>query len=286
MDSIHLSEPEGIVCLLGKNIGYTLSPVMHNSALERYNIPWVYLPLDLDEDFIPLVRDCSSLPIKGFNVTTPYKEKVIMFLDSVSKECEEIRAVNTITIHNGKLCGYNTDAPAFRDVLMQRVHARGIENLSGLKALVIGAGGVARSAVYTLKKEGAEIYLINRSESRAERLAGEFGCKMWGGLSSGKKFIPEVDLIVNCTPVSSSDELPIPRGSITPHHIVMDMVYQPFRTVLLERAAEQGATVIEGIHTLAHQAALSFKLWTDRDITPDFMLESAMKYIMHNNSRQ
>lgn len=270
--SLTMTEPEGIVCLLGKGIGQSVSPAMHNAAFRERGLRWAYLPLDVDEGMLSILKENSGLPIKGFNVTIPYKEEVIPYLDSLSPECERIKAANVILPKNGKLHGYNTDAEGFERALVQNLKRGGVSNLSGLRVMVIGAGGAARAAIYALAKGGAETYVFNRTKAKAESLAKEFGCALGGNISMIEVVAGKMDVIVNCTPITSSNESPVPQGALLPKHVVMDMVYHPLKTRLLKDAAIRGARTIEGIHMLAHQAALSFRIWTGKEIDADLML--------------
>lgn len=261
-----------ILGLTGYPLEHSLSPLLHNQALKDLSLNYVYLPLPVKpddlEDGIKAVR---ALDIRGLNVTIPYKEKVIPYLDKLESLAEEIGAVNTIVNDNGKLTGYNTDCSGFKRMLEED----GSFNIAGKKAIIIGAGGASRAVGTALASGGIdEIYLLNRTRERAENLVQDWQKNYPAIIVQYSPLIPEyylplcekADLIVDTTPVGMNPETDVPpvieKGSFHSGQLVVDLVYNPQETTILKAAKEKGAETLNGLGMLLYQAADAFKLWT------------------------
>lgn len=159
-------------CVIGYPIAHSLSPKIHNRAFRKLKIPARYRAISVPpgrlSEFMSVFRDNFA----GANVTIPHKENVMKFLDEVSPEARVIGAVNTIVNRGGRLVGYNTDVFG----AMEALRRCGIDRLKNKRVIVLGAGGAARAVVYGLRKAGAKVIILNRTLSRARKLAGEFGC--------------------------------------------------------------------------------------------------------------
>jgi shikimate dehydrogenase len=265
-----LIEP-GLLGIIGNPVRASLSPAMQNAALRHLKLDACYHGFEIAPDQVRAVL--RALPLLGFwgiNVTIPYKEKVLPFLDEVDAVAGAIGAVNTVVVREGRLLGYNTDAEGFRMAL----EIEGRTELPGARVLVVGAGGAARAAAFACLSRGCRSLLIaNRSEPRARSLCRALRAKFpaadiaavaagapdWSGRARA------CDIVVNTTPSGGWDEpLPVPQASLRRGQTVMDIVYRPRRTPLLIAAKAAGARTVDGLQMLLHQGALAFTLWTGR----------------------
>jgi len=265
-----------ILCVIGDPIVHSLSPDIHNPALREIGVDCVYIPVMVEKgevaDFVNLLRE---LPILGANVTIPNKIEVMKHLDEISPEAEKIGAVNTIVKRRGKLIGYNTDRSSI-------VHALGeTTDLKGKNTVVLGAGGAARAVVSGLRSKGANVTILNRTEEKAKKLAKEMGCKA-SGLSSLKTEIMDADILINCTSVGLDEDIIVPPELLQKDLVVLDMVYRPGGTPLIQAAKEKGCTTIGGERILVLQAEKSFELFTGRK-PPAGSMEKTLEKKMKNN---
>ena len=247
--------------VLGRTLGHSLSPFLHNSAFQAAGMKRVYLKWEIEPgDLGDFMRAVRLLPLSGASVTIPYKEDIMNYLDQVTPEAAEMGAVNTIYWHNGRLCGSNTDCKGFmapiRDVQME-------------SALVLGAGGASRAVIYGLKRlKISPVYLTNRSEKKARDLAKELHVKC---IPWDERYRIKADLLVNTTPLGTAgemQELTPWNSSIFPFSIVYDLVYNPLQTRLLLQARENGASAVSGLSMFVHQALKQFKTWTGQGFDP------------------
>jgi shikimate dehydrogenase len=246
---------------------------MQTAALAELGLAgsWSYEAIEVAPDrFAALV---GSLPEDGFagvNVTVPHKVAALELADAASDAAREIGAANTLTFDRGSVVAENTDATGI-------IGALG-ESVAGRRALVLGAGGSARAAVWALRRAGAEVRIWNRTPERAEALAAEFGV---GCGAAG------FDLLVNATtvgmgqaserPPTSEDlkGLPVDADSFSERQVVVDLVYGPHETALASCARERGTRVIDGLEVLIHQGAASLRIWTGLDPPIDTMRRAA-----------
>ena len=270
--------------IFGYPIGHSISPAMHNAAFESTGIDAVYeawetAPKDLG-DGVAALRSKDYL---GANVTVPHKQAVMEHLDAVDDLAARIGAVNTIVNQNGRLTGSNTDALGFINSLKNEAGV----NVSGLKVVLIGAGGAARAAAYALADQQAgELTIGNRTVERAESLATElrktgvetvsFGISAPDFLSACER----ADLIVNSTSVGmlhgpAEGESPIPASAINTGCVVYDMVYNPTRTSLLADAEKSGSRIVGGLPMLVYQGAAAWTRWTGREAPVEVMFRAA-----------
>jgi len=236
--------------------GHTRSPAMHNAAFAALGIDAIYTAFDVPPERLgDAIRGARALGIRQLAVSIPHKQAVIEFLDEVDDTARRIGAVNTVTLRDGALVGTNTDWLGA---------VRALENTSSLakrRAVVLGAGGTARAVTFGLLERGAEVTVLNRTESKARDLVADLGAKAAGSLDDLDT--GTFDVLVNTTSVGlSSDESPVPAAAHTSGAIVLDAVYQPERTRLLRDAEAAGAHPIGGKWMLVHQAAEQIRLWT------------------------
>jgi shikimate dehydrogenase len=281
----HSSVKLKIFAVIGHPLSHSLSPAMHAAALEHAKIPAVYLPFEIPpERFKKIMGDTRLLPFAGFNVTVPYKEKIIAFLDSVSEEARCIGAVNTVKCGK-KLSGFNTDAYGFIESLKQDLRFQP----RGKRVLLIGAGGAARACVYGLAKEKARAICIADQDARKARALKNHFTRFFKEIELSvcpadpaeyKVRLEESDLLINATPVGlkKSDSSPVPLESFPPKKIaVYDLIYNPHRTRLLEIAQAKKCSVSNGCGMLINQGARAFKIWTGQSASVAVMKKALLK---------
>lgn len=273
-----------ILGVFGHPISHSLSPVMHNAAIEALNIDYIYVPFHvLPDDLGKAVEGIRALGIAGVNVTIPHKERVIEYLDEVSDYAMEIHSVNTVINVGGHLKGDTTDGSGF---IRSAEAAWG--NIGGCNVLVLGAGGAAKAVCFALAKIGCTVTIANRTQQRAcelsEGLRKVFGDKLFRVIGLQREELAEeiirTDLVVNTTSVGmypDVDGIPIPADLLHPNLRVYDLVYNPLKTRLLTEAEARGARAMTGLGMLVHQGALSFEMWTGLKAPVDVMETAVTK---------
>lgn len=273
-----------LVGLVGWPIAHSLSPQMQNAVFTSLGLNWRYVPFPVPPEQIAVaLQGLSALGVRGVNITTPYKQLVLPFLDEIAPRARETGAVNTLLIQSGgqgklTLYGDNTDMPGF----VQALESIGFMVEENRQVMVIGAGGAARAVISGLLQMGIErVWVLNRDLEKSRTLISELGRHAdWATRMQTRPLSPDAleeaaaaaTLLVNATPVG---RLPDAAASIWPdvlafpcHLTVFDLVYPPQKTRLLQQAAAVGAQVITGIELLVQQGALSFELWTGEHLTP------------------
>ena len=273
-----------LVGLIGYPLGHTISPAFQQAAFDHHSLPvkyhaWPTHP-DLLEKKVHSLRGGEYL---GANVTVPHKERVAGLVDRLDAAAAAIGAVNTVVRENGSLAGYNTDAYGFATSL----RVTGGFDPRGKRAVILGAGGAARAAVFALAEEGVRSLVIaNRTLERAESLAASVGgtvCEVAAvplGGAGLERAAADADLIVNSTSVGmqggdAGSVSPLRAQLIPASALVYDMVYNPAQTPLLEEAAEAGAACLGGLPMLVYQGAGAFERWTGLDAPVQVMFEAA-----------
>lgn len=234
---------------------HSISPAVHNRALQSRRIDAVYLPFLVNplqlKDFFVLA---DRLPINGFSVTIPHKQRVVRYLDAVDPLSKRIGAVNTVWRKAGKWRGANTDAAGVRVPLEKRI------KLGGASVLVAGNGGAARSAVFTLADAGAKVFVTGRNPDRVRALA-----KVCGGTPVLLEHCSDghYDVLIHATSLGMWPESERSFfDDAIPADIVFDLVYNPHETLLLKQAKQQGCETIHGIEMFVEQASEQFQLFT------------------------
>ncbi|MDR3627048.1 MAG: shikimate dehydrogenase [Ignavibacteriaceae bacterium] len=286
-NSYHLNTK--LTGLLGHPIKHTFSPLIHNVAFQLKQLDYIFLPFDVPSSNLKAaLKGMIALGIKGFNITIPHKENITQFMNNVSEEASIIGAVNTVVNDMGKLTGYNTDVNGIYETLLPFK-----DDITGNEISVVGAGGAARAVIYTLIRyfKPSVIYLINRTEQRAETLKNYFYDKMkYDSFKTRELFPPDLidvfknsKLIVNATSVGmfpdSDDAITNLNNSFTKDQIVFDLVYNPPQTQLLKAAAAEGAIALDGLKMLVYQAAKSFELWTGEEMPVEQVYKALQLYI-------
>ncbi|AGW12766.1 shikimate dehydrogenase [Megalodesulfovibrio gigas] len=249
--------PALLLGIIGQPLGHTLSPVLHNWALQEAGVSGVYCRWELPPEQLGRMLDAvRTLPIHGLSVTIPHKEAVIDLLDEITPFARQVGAVNTIYWQDDRLCGDNTDVEGFLTPL------RGLPVFDS--ALVLGAGGAARAALAGLKALGVtRIGIANRSADRAQALAEVFHVQQipWEARTDFG-----AALVVNATPLgmhgARKDQSPWPEDAWTRVTAAYDLVYNPLRTRFLIDARAAGAQALEGLGMFLGQGQCQFTRWT------------------------
>ena len=237
--------------LIGKDISYSFSRGYFATKFEEQNLPFTYENFDLQH-----ISEFKQLFIKdhnivGFNVTIPYKEDIIPYLDSLNKKARKIGAVNTITINKkGHLKGYNTDCYGFKKSIKPflKPHHK--------KALILGTGGASKAIAYTLKRLGIKFEYVSRTKKTGVKFTYEI-------LTS--EILNTYTIIINSTPIGTHpnvDESPnIPYDGITNKHFLFDVIYNPSETKFLKIGKSKGAETCNGLKMLEYQAEKAWEIW-------------------------
>ena len=273
-----------ILGVIGHPVEHTSSPAMHNAALQALGLDYVYAAFHVEPRDLPGAIDgMRALNIGGLNVTVPHKAAVMEWLDEVSPEARAIGAVNTIANDRGRLTGYNTDGYG---VLESLCREGGLQDLPA-RVVLLGAGGAARAILYALlqRPEVESVALLNRTAARAGQLAADLdpaGARTQPGpLDKGAAdLIGRAGLLVNSTsvgmhPHQGHSPLPDP-ACLHADLLVLDIVYNPLRTRLMEQAEAAGARALNGLGMLAFQGARAFEIWTGRQPPVEAMLEAGL----------
>lgn len=262
---MHIDQETKVFGLIGYPLSHSLSPLMHNQAFAVAGINAVYLPFPVQPDlFSSVVNAAKTLGIQGFNVTIPYKEMIIPYLDEVDQEAGQCGSVNLVIIKEGRTLGFNTDGIGFLDSLRQEGHQP-----SGL-AVILGAGGAARALGYTLAMNGSQTVFVNRTLPRAQQLAQEIisltGQESWAIDYGGQvnEYLGRANLVVNTTPLGmfpDIDKMPdIDLYRVDSKAKICDIIYNPVFTRLLKEAQDLGLRTMSGIGMFVNQGARSWEL--------------------------
>jgi 3-dehydroquinate dehydratase/shikimate dehydrogenase len=249
--------------VLGDPIGHSLSPLLHNRAMQQLGIDGVYLPFRVPaEEFNTTLDAFSWLDIGGYSVTIPHKQAALAKYPDCDDVVGQIGAANTIYRDDeGAWRTANTDLSAALDSL--RLGFRDPqESFAGKRALILGAGGAARAIAWGLVREGSSVVLSSRTAERATQLATELGCR---AIDWNDRGTADWDLLVNCTPVGMSpnpDDSPFEPDWLRPNGVVFDTIYNPEQTKLLMMARTRGCRTVSGMEMFVRQAAEQFRLFT------------------------
>ena len=261
-----------IVGVIGAPVEHSRSPQMHNAALAKARLDYVYVPFHVRPgDIARALEGFKALNVVGINVTLPHKAAVLPYLTSMSREAALIGAVNTLSFRDGEIHGENTDAEGFLRALRE-AEGDDVGHRLFREVVVLGAGGAARAVVVALALAGAKrIVIANRTATKAVALAEEMQAKtdvtMRGlGLTDARvdEALRNSTLLVNTATSSMDAEAPLlfDDSVLSPHTFVYDIVYTPPVTSVMRAAAERGCKTLGGIGMLVHQGAIAFEKWT------------------------
>ncbi|MBK1988295.1 shikimate dehydrogenase [Sphaerospermopsis aphanizomenoides BCCUSP55] len=273
--------------VIGHPVEHSLSPVMHNVALAKLGLDYVYLPFPIaPENLATAIAGFATIGVVGFSVTIPHKQAIIPLLSEISPIAQAIGAVNTVTRQGNKWVGTNTDVEGFIAPLQTTYQ----QDWSQKKAVILGNGGAARAIVAGCVQLGlAEIHLVGRNIYKLKDFrqswqnspfADKFQVHSWEELP---KLIPQANLLVNTTPIgmyphiddsplSSDDMANLPSGVIA-----YDLIYIPKPTKFLQLAEKQGAIPIDGLEMLVQQGAAALKIWLQQETVPVDEMRQALQ---------
>lgn len=262
--------------LAGYPVKHSLSPLMHNAAFKALNINAEYRLFEVKtEELEEFIKHLSQNNISGLNVTIPYKEKVIPFLDNISSEAKLIGAVNTLRVLQDRLEGFNTDGEGFLKHLSEDLGF----SPTGKVIAIIGAGGAAKAvSVYLSKTKPKSITVYDIDKIRAAALVSnlkenfkDIELRCVDSIEELK--IEDSDLLVNATPIGMKETGPclVDEKFIAKNLLVYDLIYNPKETKLLRIAKQKGAKISNGLGMLLYQGALSFELWTSQKAPVEIM---------------
>lgn len=240
------------LAVIGNPISHSKSPEIHNNWANDLKLNLEYKAIKV-ENLTDFMNDFVNSDLLGFNVTIPYKEEIIDYLDYISPDANSIAAVNTVIKRNGKLEGYNTDILGIELSLKEHISQNS-------KVLVLGAGGASRAVIRYLNNNKIIPSVLNRSESKLNKLNQDFNIVKISKINPSDNF----DILINTTPVGMiNNDSPIDL-SLLIHNLkfVFDLVYEPEMTTLLMQAKELNIKYLNGYSMLIEQAKQSFKIWT------------------------
>ena len=270
-----------LAAVVANPIKHSISPFIHNSAFEATHTNGVYVAWEVEAtDLAETVANIRRYQMYGINLSMPYKEQVIPYLDQLSEEACLIGAVNTVVNREGTLIGYNTDGKGFFKSLPSF-------KISGKKMVLLGAGGAAKAILAQAILDGVSqvsvfvrLASIEKTRPYLEKLQNATGFRVdlfaLEDVQDLQDSITKADLLVNATSVGMDGfSQPIPTSIVLPEKLlVADVIYQPFETPFLNWARNQGNQSINGLGMLLYQAAEAFQLWTGKEMPTDQIWES------------
>ena len=263
--------------IIGYPLSHTLSPSMHNFIYQKLGIAIEYKKWEIEEHNLKShLETINNEDFIGANITVPFKEKIVSFLDEIRDEAKFTGAVNTIVKNDNQLIGYNTDVYGIEKALDIK-----LKNYVIKKVVIFGAGGAAKAALFVLLQRGLNnLTIVNRTKSNAIKMISKFNdvnCDQtiltFNEKSQIQSACLSADLIINTTILGMKgsgyeDISPIDCAFIDSNSVIFDMVYNPTKTQLIKIALDKNAHIIEGLNMLVYQAIKSIELWTE--ISPSF----------------
>lgn len=249
--------------LIGSPISHSVSPLMHNTALDHHDLKASYHAVSVRNSELPsLIAHFNRLEFLGANITIPYKETLYDAVDTLGVEAAQIGAINTIVKNNGKVIGENTDAYGFRVPLEEYE-----DELAGERAIIFGTGGATKAISFALREMGVEeIVMVSRRPGQYSTPSDLIMCNY----ENWTAYAEEASILINATPlgmVPNTDASPVQESEteLLSDKICYDVVYNPQETKFLKQAKEVEGIPIGGLEMLIHQGARSFKMWTGQE---------------------
>lgn len=258
--------------ILGNPVSHSLSPLMHNAAFAATEVNAAYVPFP-SPDIETAITGLRALGVQGASVTIPHKEKVMPLLDHIDPVAQKIGAVNTVVRKDETLSGFNTDWQGATRALEEKIR------LNSRKVVILGAGGSARAIGFGMQERGADFVLVSRTESRGRALADALSCP-WLSITESEKI--SGDILINATSVGMQPDIensPVPATILPQFKVVMDIVYAPLKTRLLDEAEKAGCEIINGLEMLLYQGASQFEMWTGKGAPVDIMRNALLNAI-------
>ncbi|BAZ87247.1 shikimate dehydrogenase [Dolichospermum compactum] len=273
--------------VIGHPVEHSLSPLMHNAALAKLGLDYVYLPFPIaPENLERAIAGFASIGVVGFSITIPHKQAILPLLSEISPVAQAIGAVNTVTRQGDKWVGTNTDVEGFMSLLQTTYH----QDWSQKKAVILGNGGAARAVVAGCIQLGfAEIHVVGRNFQKLQAFhqswqnspfADKFQVHEWQELPN---LLHQANLLVNTTPIGMypyMEESPLSSqeiGYLPGDTIVYDLIYIPKPTKFLQLAEKQGAIIIDGLEMLVQQGAAALKIWLQQETVPVNEMRQALQ---------
>lgn len=269
-----------LCAVIGDPVTHSLSPLLFSTAFAERNLDWTYVAFPVaSQQLETALNGARALGLRGLSVTMPHKEATAKLCDELSPSATKLGAVNCVLIDNGRLIGHNTDGDGFVDSLQHQFNF----SPAGKKCVVIGAGGAGRSIALALRHAGAaEIGVVNRSAERAQ-MALDLAGPLAQHLTNDDPRLAQADLIVNATPVGMEgvveQSMPIDPSFLRAEQVIIDTVYRPLQTSLLQQAEKIGARYANGVPMLAMQAARQFELWTNVEAPRQEMMNAVTRFV-------
>ena len=252
--------------LIGESLGHSFSPVLHRIIFEMSGIRGSYDLFETDKAGLKdLVEEIRRERIKGFNITIPYKEEALKYIDDISEEARMISSINTLKLEKGKIKGYNTDYYGFGKTLK-----RNKIEIRGKRAFILGTGGGAKSVYYYLKNHGAkEIVFVSRDPKKVKNIYGSSSIIDYKDLSK----VEDIDIIINTTPLGMYpyiEKSPVGKRILSRCEAVLDLIYNPLETKLLKMGKELGIKSVNGLYMLVAQGIRSQEIWNNIEFDNEF----------------
>jgi shikimate dehydrogenase len=267
--------------VIGDPISHTLSPLMHNAALQEMGLDYVYLAFPVKAaDLETAIAGFAAINLVGFNITIPHKQAIIPCLQNISDLAQSVVAVNTVWRSDDQWQGTNTDVEGFLAPLRKLDRS-----WSRTTVVCLGAGGAARAVVAACASLGCrEIQVVGRDAEKLQVFRSSWALPKlsvysWSALDS---LIPQAGLIVNTTPIGmhpnaeASPLTPKQIGLIQPGAIAYDLIYVPKPTMFLQQAAQRGAVTLDGLEMLIQQGAAALRIWTNQETVPVETMRNAL----------
>lgn len=247
--------------VVGHPIAHSLSPIMHRAGYQSIRLDAEYQRFDvLPKDLGAAVKGLKGLGFSGWNVTVPYKEKILPLLDDLTLEAQRAGAVNTVKVSEGRLIGHNTDGAGFIRSIQEWIDLE-----PGRKIVLLGAGGAAKGIAMALAPLGVQLHVLNRTAERAADLVesirsfgGKAELEVWG---SGD-WLSQADCVIQTTTIGLKNEAyPFSLQGISPATLVVDIIFNPWETPFLRSAKEQGCKTLNGAGMLLYQGIAAWEYW-------------------------
>ncbi|WP_434511811.1 shikimate dehydrogenase [Desulfitobacterium sp. AusDCA] len=268
--------------VIGNPIAHSLSPAMHRGGYQAFGIEADYLRLKVEpNDLLQAIQGLKALGFSGWNVTIPYKEQIIPFLDELTPEALGAGAVNTVKVEAGRLIGHNTDGNGFVRSLQEICVLK-----KGMQVVILGAGGAAKGIAMALIPYNVKIVILNRTNERAKRLAdwvnqhgGEAATVPW----EAGNWLNSADVVIQTTSVGlKQEQYPFSLKGISAQATVVDIIFNPWETPFLREARELGCRTLNGAGMLLYQGALAWEFWLGGQAPIEAMKKGLLEAIGKN----
>jgi shikimate dehydrogenase len=248
-----------VAAVIGDPVRHSLSPILHNTAYRELGLDWSYVAFEVpDGQTTAALQGARALGLVGLSVTMPHKTAAAAACDELTDDAAALRSVNTVTVEDAKLLGASTDGPGF----LRSLADAGCEP-TGARVLVVGAGGAARAVALAFGRAAAHVQVAARRPVAAAETAELAGGEPvdWDDRAAAAI---DAAIVVNATPVGMGDDpaIVVAVDALHPGQVVADLVYHPLETPLLREARARGATTVDGLGMLVHQAALQVERWS------------------------